>query len=304
MANKKIKKRIVWGDMIFYICTLSLPVLFFIFNNFVIKFNSLIMAFQKTNLDTGKLEFAGFENFADVFSEVVTSKNLTNALWRSVWGYLVTLVVTTFIPVFFCYYVWKKMAFSNFFKVVLFLPTIISSIITMTIYRFIANRLVPELYLDLFGTEILGLTSNPATSFQAVLFYNLWMSMGGGLLVTLGAMNTVDTEVLESGRLDGTNTITEFWYIVLPSIYRIIFIGFIAGIVSIFTADYGLYGFYGSAADPETWTLGYYFTKMTLEATEVELPFYAAWGIIVSVIVIPVTLFFRDLIYNHGPSED
>ena len=120
MANKKIKKRIVRGDMIFYICTLSIPVLFFIFNNFVINFNSLIMAFQKTNLDTGKLEFAGFENFADVFSSLVTSKNLTNALWRSVWGYLVTLVVTTFIPVFFCYYVWKKMAFSGFFKVVLF----------------------------------------------------------------------------------------------------------------------------------------------------------------------------------------
>ena len=211
--------------MIFYICTLSLPVLFFIFNNFVINFNSLIMAFQKTNLETGNLEFAGFGNFADVFKEVFTSKNLTNALWRSVWGYLVTLVVTTFIPVFFCYYVWKKMAFSDFFKVVLFLPTIISSIITMTIYRFIANRLVPELYLDLFGAEILGLTSNPSTSFQAVLFYNLWMSMGGGLLVTLGAMNAVDTEVLESGRIDGTNTITEFWHIVLPSIYRIILSG-------------------------------------------------------------------------------
>ena len=301
---EKRKKKIVWSDLIFYIAVLAIPVLAFIFDNFVINFNSLIMGFQKTNITTGELEWAGFSNFSELLDLLIGNAHLREALGRSFIAYFITLIVTTIIPPFLIYYVWKKYMFSEFFKVVLFLPSIVSGIITMTIYRFMANRLAPELIYNLFGKEIIGLTSNPDTSFGAVLTYSLWMSLGGGLLTTLGAMNSIDPSIIEAGKMDGTNTLTEFWHIILPGIYRVTFIGFVTGIVSILTADYGLYGFYGHAADPQTWTIGYYFNKATISASSEELPFYAAWGLMVSAVMVPITLFFRNLIYNHGPSED
>lgn len=301
--EKKKKKR-VWSDIWFYVAVLAIPVAKFVFSNFIVNFNSILMAFQKTNINTGNLEWAGISNFSGVLDLVFGNVHLREAFGRSLLAYFITLVVTTVIPPFLIYYVWKKYMFSEFFKVVLFLPSIISSIITVTIYRFMANRLVPELIYNLTGKEIIGLTSNPDTSFGAVLLYSLWMSMGGGLLTTLGAMNSIDNEILEAGKIDGTNAITEFWHIVLPGIYRLTFLGFITGVVSILISDYGLYGFYGNAADPQTWTIGYYYNSKMIHAPREQLPFYAAWGLLISAVSIPITLFLRNLIYNHGPSED
>ena len=298
------KKKIIWSDIWFYVAVLAIPVFKYVFDHVFINFNSILMAFQKVNIDTGKLEFAGFENFAEILDLVFHTEQLKLSLWRSIWAYLVTLVVTTVIPVFLVYYVWKRFWLSEFFKVVLFLPSVVSSIITMTIFRFLANRLAPEIVYNLFGKEIMGLTSNPDTSFGAILVYSLWMSLGGGLLTMLGSMNAIDNEIIEAGVIDGTNAFTEFWHIVLPGIYRIVSIGFITGIISIFTADYGLYGFYGSGADPQTWTIGYYFNARTIEAQTSQLPLYASWGILLSAIAIPLTLTARYLIYNKGPREE
>lgn len=301
---KKKKKKTKWNDIVFYAMIIALPLIVYSFNVFVVNFNSIKMAFEKYNMETGQMEFAWFENFKDVITLFQTDANIRHAVGRSIWAYLISVIVTTFIPVFLAFFIYKKFPGAEFFKVVLFLPSIIGGIITITLFRFIANRMVPQLAKMWFDMEIIGLTSNPATAFGTVLFYSLWLSMGGGLLVNLGSMNAIDQSVVEAGKLDGMNVMQEFWHIVLPSIYRIAFLGFITGIISIFTADYGLYAFFGAAADPTCWTLGYYFTVHVLEAGDASLPFYAAWGILISAIVIPFTLLARHLIYKYGPSED
>lgn len=304
MNEKKKKKKIIWSDIWFYVAVLAIPVFKYLFDHVFVNINSILLVFQKVNIDTGKLEFCGFENFSELFDLLFHTKYLKAAMWRSVWAYLVTLVVTTVIPLFLVYYVWKRYWLSEFFKVVLFLPSVISSIITVTIFRFLMNRMVPDIVFNLTGKEILGLTSNPDTSFVTILVYGLWMGLGSGLLTFLGTMNAIDNEVIEAGVIDGTNALTEFWHIVFPSIYRITSIGFITGVTTIVTADYGLYGFYGSGADPQTWTLGYYFSANTINASPEQMPFYASWGIFISVIAIPIVLTLRHIIYNKGPSED
>lgn len=301
----KKKKRKNYADLVFYVSVLFFPVFMFMFNTLAIDTGSVIMAFQKYDFsEGGKKIFCLFDNFKDVISKLSKDRIYLEALTRSAWSYLLSLAITTVLPMTFHYYIWKNHALSEFFKVILFLPSIISGIITMTIFRFIANRLVPDLLFRWFGMEVVGLTSNPATSYQAILFYAFFMGMGSGLLVHLGTMNAVDPCTIEAGKLDGTNALSEFWHIILPVIYRVYLIGFITGIPSIFTNDYGLYGFFHGAADPSNWTFGYCFLIETLGADEFQYPFYSAWGLMMSVIVVPVTLFFKNLIYKHGPSED
>lgn len=302
--KRRKKRKTRWNDVIFYIIIITLPLIVYIFNAFVVNFNSLKMAFEKFNIETGQMEFVWFENFKEVITLFTTDANIISAVGRSFLAYLIAVIVTTFIPIFLAFYVHKKFPGAEFFKVVLFLPSIIGGIITITLFRFIVNRLVPQVANAWFGMDIIGLTSNPETAFGTVLFYSLWLSMGGGLLVNLGAMNAIDQSVVEAGKLDGMNIMQEFWHIVMPAVYRIAFLGFITGIVSVFTADYGLYAFFGPGADPSCWTLGYYFTVHVLDASDIALPFYSAWGILISVIVVPITLLARHLIYKYGPSED
>lgn len=225
-------------------------------------------------------------------------------LKRSVMVYFITEIAGTVLPIMFSYYIYKKKPLYRLFRTVLFIPTIISGIITITIFKTITERMIPSLYELLTGKFMYGLLSNPHTTFDTVLFYTIWMSFGSGMLIQLAAMNTVDESVTEAAKLDGIGFLQEFWYIILPASYMVLSINLIAGFAGLFTNNLGLYAFYGLEADSRLWTLGYYFTVNTINATTAQYPYYSAWGLITSTIAIPVTLTLRHVIYKYGPSEE
>lgn len=294
-------KKLEW---IFFFSIITIPLLKWIFFYVGTNGNSILMAFSSYDYDSGQSVFSGFQNFINVINNFRTDPILYNTLSRSVIAYLCTIVVTTIVPVLFSFYVYKKFRFYKFFKIVLFLPQIISSAITVTLFKFSVNRVVPGLMNDIFGIVMQSPLSNPNTIFPTVLFYYLWMNLGGGLLIQLGAMNAVDEAMIEAAKIDGANILQELWYLILPQTYQILLIGFILGFGFIFSADLGLYAFYGFTADSRTYTLGYYFTKKTMEASIFERNYFAAWGLIVSAIVIPVTFLLRKIVYKYGPTED
>lgn len=300
--NKFLSKKV--KDNVFYYSLITVPVILLVFTYLVINGNSILLAFRQYDPITGSHSWAGFTNFKDVFLHLKQSNLMQTAFRNSVKSYFIILVVTTIVPVLLSYYIYKKLPLHGFFKVVLFMPSIISGIVTVTIYKYIADLIIPTIAAQLFDVQINGLLSNPNKTFGTVLFYYLWMSMGGGLLIQLGAMNSVDKSVTEAGELDGVGFFREFWHIVLPKVYQIISIGFILGIVSIFTNDLGLYAFYGTSAEGRIYTLGYYFTVRTLKKDILDYPFLAAWGLIATVIAVPVTFLARHFIYTMGPQED
>ncbi len=297
MRSKKVK------DGIFYWSIAIIPLAMLAFNIVFINFNSILLAFKQYD-ETGTAAFAGFANFVSVFRSLRTDPYMYQSLVNSLIVYAISVVVTAVIPILFSYYLYKKLWLTGLFKVILFLPSIISSVVTVIIFKFIADRVVPSILAD-WGKDIgVGLLSESSTQFKTILVYTLWMQLGGGMLIQLGAMNSVDKSVVEAGRLDGLSFLGELWHIVLPKSYQVISIGFITGIVSIFTNDFGLYAFYGENASSNVSTLGYYFLVETNRATDAEYPFWAAWGLVASCIAIPLTFFARWAIYKFGPQED
>lgn len=292
------------NDLIFYISCATIPMIFFVLGNFVINGNSLLMAFRSYDILTGKSNFAGFDNFKNVINSFINDSDLMTALERSALVYVVLVVVTTVIPIILSYYIYKKLPMHRIFKVIMFLPTIISGIITITVFKTIAERMIPSFMELVTGNEMEGLLSNPNTAFNTIMFYSMWLSMGGGLLVKLASMNTVDESVAESAKLEGIGFFQELWYIVLPASYQVISISFITSFATLFTNDIGLFAFYGLNAPAKVHTLGYHFTVKTLQSSVFDYPFYSAWGLITSAIAIPVTLTLRHVIYKYGPSED
>lgn len=299
--KKKVISRVKKSNLIFYICLMTIPVIMFAFSQVYINFNSFLLAFQR--YENANYVFNGFENFKKVLTDWFTDNNF-RIIWRnSAVAYLVSAVVTMIVPILFSYAVYKKCFGWKIFKVILYLPSIISSIITVSIFRFMMEDVVPAIG-SLFGADIKGLITDPNKSFPVVLGYSLFVSFGSGLLVQLGAMNAVDVSVTEAGALDGVGFWGELWHIVLPATYQTIFVYFIIGFSTLFTSDMGLFAFYNTGADPRIQTLGYYFTVGNLNKDATMYPYYAAWGLLLSCIAIPITLLLRYLIYNFGPQED
>lgn len=290
-------------DGIFYWSIAAIPLLMLAFNVIFINLNSMALAFKIYD-DKGGVSFAGFSNFANVLKAYRDDPVMNRSLWNSLIVYAISVVVTSVIPILFSYYLYKKYTCTEFFKVILFLPSIISSIVTVIVFKFLADRVLPTI-MSSFGKDIgIGLLSEEKTRFPTVLFYTLWMQLGGGMMIQLGAMNSVDKSVVEAGRLDGVGFMGELWHIVLPHSYQVISIGFITGIITIFTNDFGLYAFFGEGATMDVSTLGYYFLVETKRASEPQYPFWAAWGLIASMIGIPLTFLARWAIYKFGPQED
>ena len=289
-------------DIIFLAAFLVVPLAFAILQHIIINGNAILLAFQK--YEGRKIVFAGFENFQTLINDFQTKLAFKQMLRNSVLVYVLSTTILSVVPVIFTYYVYKKLFGSNLFKIILFIPTILSSIITVSMYKMIVNEVVPEIYLMITGTKIKPLFSNMDTAFGTVLFYSIWMGLGGGLLTQLAAMNTVDPSVTESAQLEGIGFFGELWHIVLPACYEVLTLGFITGIAGIFTNTLNLYAFKGTGAPSAISTIGYYFEVQTLSADFADYPYLSAWGVLVTTFVTPATLLLRYVINRYGPSED
>ncbi|MBQ8429009.1 MAG: sugar ABC transporter permease [Clostridia bacterium] len=294
-------------DLIFYVVMLSLPLLQFSIFYLGVNFNSILMAFQKFD-DTAKefvfLDFSNiFKNFTDVFRSLGTETVFPYALKNSLISYVVSLIAGTGLALIFSYYVYKKFPLHGLVKVVLFTPSIISGMVLVSVFVEFVNVVIPGISQLTTGEEMIGFITNPPTSktFGTILFYCIWIGFGGSILLYVGAMNNISESVSEACKLDGANLFQEMIYIVIPLIYPTFVTFMVVGVGGIFTNQMGLYSFFGPGADETLQTFGYYLFKRTKAASESDYPFLATMGILMTMIVAPLTFLVKWALEKAGP---
>lgn len=279
--------------LLFYISLVGLPSLQFLIFYIVVNFNSIILAFQEYNVDTASFTFHGFENFKSAIENFKTQTFLTAAVENSITLYLFTLLVGIPLAIVFSYYIYKKNFFHGGFKVVLFIPKIVSSVVLVIIFTYVVEEAYPELYNLITGEKTKGLLANKDTRFGTILFYTLWASFGTQILMYTGAMSGISESIIEAGQIDGIKPIQELIFIVVPMIYNTISTFIIVGVAALFTNQMNLYSFYGGSAEYKLYTLGYYMFSSAQKATSVELPYLSAFGLVLTLIAAPISLLVR-----------
>lgn len=104
--------------------------------------------------------------------------------------------------------------------------------------------------------------------------------------------------------MDGASPLQEFFKIVLPMIYPTITVFVTVGIAGIFTNQLGLFSFFGSSADVELYTFGYYLYKNVQGASVASYPYLSALGLLMTLVAAPITLAARCLMERFGPSAE
>lgn len=304
-ANMASKKR---GQSIFLFFFLLFPVVQFAVFYFGVNFNSIILAFQKYE---GKgYVFAGFENFSKIISELFISGELVLAVQNSAIMFAISMFIGTPIHIMVAYAVFKKVPFSGFFKIMLFLPQMISSMVFVICAEYLIKLGFPILFPSLEGANLLD--TSKYSSFWTVLIFGFWMQFAGGLVVYLGAMSSIPQDVMEYGQLEKLSSIKELWYIVVPMIFPTITTYLVVGFAGFFTNQGFFYSFFqGGEGHTKFETLGYVFfvriigNGMNSSASLVDnYPYAAAGGLLFTVICAPLTISVRLLLEKYGPSED
>lgn len=292
-------------DLIFCLIVLFVPVLQFSIFYIGVNVNSFVMAFQKYEIDelTGFGSFVGngFENFKTIWVEITEGGKFGFAFNNSLSAFFWVTLVGMTLSLVFSLYIFKKMPAHRIFRVLLFAPSVLSSIVTVTMYKFFVESAIPVLFNMSDG---MGLLSNPDTGMATIIFFNVWISFGTQILMYSGAMNGIDPSITEAAKLDGANPFVEFFQIILPLIFPTIQTFLVTGVASIFINQLNLVAFKGLQAKPEFVTVGYYLFKDAQAATQARMPVLATYGVCLTVIAVPLTLLTRWALERFGPSVD
>lgn len=304
--KREMKKR--HKNMIFVACLVAFPLLQYFVFYLMVNFNSLLLAFQSydpgVGSGNGKYFFIGFDNFVKLYNEFTSEGLILICIKNSVVAYALNLCIGTTFGLIFSYYIAKKRFASKVFKVMLFLPSIISSIVLITVFKYFADYMIPNFMNNFFGTKIDALISTKSTAFGSIIFYNIWTGFGTAILLYSGAMSNVSESIIEAAKIDGAGVVTEFLRIVFPMIFPTFRTMIISGFTGIFTNNLGLFSFFGTSAERYLWTFGYYILRGTRLATLADYPYLASIGVVLTVFCVPLTFTIRRLLNKFGPSVD
>lgn len=301
--NKKL------GQNVFLFFFLLFPIAQFLMFYVGVAANTLKLAFQVWDADT-QTYFFSFATFERAFNEFFVTGEMSLLIKNSAIQFATGLFIGMPIQIMVAYVVFKQVPLSNVFKVILFMPNIISSLVFVMCAKVLVQKGLPVLMND-EGLRLL----NPynSSSFYTVLIFGMWMNFAGGLIIYLSAMCSISKDIMEYGQLEKMSSFKEFWYIVLPSIFPTIVTYIIVAIAAFFT-NYGhFYSFYGGEGSGMQvyMTLGLYFFKKVagglntpMSALRSEYPIVSASGILFTAIVAPITFLTKHLLEKYGPSED
>lgn len=164
-------------------------------------------------------EFVGLYNYTDLFSRQLFRVSFRNMLLIFLVGGLAVFLIS----LFFAWVLHKGMFMSNFWRNLIYLPTVITPVAMITVWtQYVYNNRYGLLKTVFEALGLETLANIPWTStqcaFWSMLIAFVFCCIGGNLLVYMAAMNKVPDDLFEAAFIDGASDGKVFFRITLPLI--------------------------------------------------------------------------------------
>jgi len=176
-------------------------------------------------------EFVGFRNFIAVLNDPL--------FWASV-GRGFMFVLMTVPPMLVLAFLFASLVvsvsrrFAGILKVSIYIPTIISSVITSIIFVLMYDYSGGLLnwVLGSFGIDPVAWIGDPKWALLAIAIPAIWLGMGLTSLIMVAAMVDIPTEFYEAAAMEGADWWQKTAYITLPQMKNILLYLLITGFVA------------------------------------------------------------------------
>ena len=189
---------------------------------------SLYLAMTRWDIFTSP-KFLGMENFEVLLTE-------DHVFWKS-------MRVTTLFAVFsvplqiavglgLAQLLNQKIRLLGMFRSIYYLPSVLSGVSIAIMFRWIFGTQYGLLNgtLELLGIEPVSWLGDPNIVLLSFILMSIWGS-GANMLIYLGALQSVPTELYEAAEVDGAGSARKFFKITVPMITPVIFFTLINGII-------------------------------------------------------------------------
>ena len=278
---------------IFIIGMLALPILQYLIFFVYVNIDTILMSFQIRTLESVEWSLLNYTRFFNELDNGQIGMAVRNSLLFGLNDLLLLLI-----SVIFSYFFYKKIRWGGFFKIVFFLPSIISIVIFVMVYKYMFDtRLgIVNPILSLFGvTEFPEwFTGGSPNQMPLIMGYCLWVGTGYNILIMSGAMGNLPEDVMEYSRLEGVDYFTELFAIVIPMIWPTISVGILSSCTTMFTLFIQVDLMTGGGTFRQSTTIAYMINGVVKGGTDLE--WAAALGICFTVVATPIIIIVRTIL--------
>ena len=200
------------------LCVAPATILFFLFM-VMPTFNVFRMSLFERGAYSPTETFVGLNNFRILFKDVKFITSMQNTILLIV---TVTVITFFFAIVFAAILTREKIRGQNFFRIVFYIPNILSVVVIAGIFSAIykpENGMLNSILSLLSGREVMILWKDQPMVIVSVIIAMVWQAIGYYMVMYMASMSAVPVDLYESASLDGAGRLSQFFEITLPLIW-------------------------------------------------------------------------------------
>lgn len=268
---------------------LFVPIVLLLLFTYVPIANMLSYSFVKWNGLSAVRQFVGIDNYVRIF----TQPELFGVFFTSLY-YFIGAFVQMAIALYLATMLSFSVRFRNLIKGIIFFPYLINGVAISFIFLYV---LKPDGVLDTLLAGV-GINDTPLwTGDRSVVNVSLasvsiWRYLGLNFVLFLGAIQSIPSETLEAGEIDGASRWALFRHIIVPGIRPVIGLSFILAIAGSLAAFEIPYVMLGGANGSATFVILTIQTAFTYN----QVGLASAMAAILLVLILAVTLVQRRIV--------
>ena len=160
--------------------------------------------------------YVGWYNFERIFRDATYWNSVVHTFEYAIMKLMLTMPLSLGAAVLLT----QALKGTNFFRVVYFLPTIVSSVIYGLIWYFIYsayNGPLNDVLMKLgLTSQMIDWLGSARTAMISIVIVAVWGAFGNYMILLIAGLQSIPADLYESARIDGANAWQNFWYVTLP----------------------------------------------------------------------------------------
>jgi ABC-type sugar transport system permease subunit len=172
--------------------------------------------YSLTDWDGITAHFIGLENYKEMFGDRMIRTSFTNTILYTV---MVTLL-QNILGLGAALLLAKAFKGVGALRMMIFMPYIFSTLLIGYVWGFILepnigvlNQVLDALHL---GVLKMGWLSDPGTARWSIIFVTIWQCLGYSMVIYIAGLQSIPSDLYESGDLDGATGFRRFWHLTFP----------------------------------------------------------------------------------------